>query len=66
MSYLFQFFGQGVNSVTAEKLRGHECTDRPLGSDKFVMKLENILDRILRPAKAGRPKKETAKKKREN
>jgi len=34
-----------------------------LGSENFVMKLEGILDRILRYGKAGRPKKETGKQK---
>ena len=62
-----EFFGLGVDSLVAEKMRRHERTGRPMGSENFVMKLEGILDRILRYGKAGRPKKETGKqKKREN
>ena len=53
-----EFWGQGVDSVVAETLRRHECTGRPLGSETFVMKLEGILDRMLKPKKAGRPKVE--------
>jgi len=58
-----EFFGQAVDSVVGEKMRRHERTGRPLGSERFVMKMESILDRILRPKKAGRPKKENARKK---
>jgi hypothetical protein len=49
-----------VNDAVAEKMRKHEKTGRPLGSENFVVKLEKILDRMLRPGKAGRkPKKRT-------
>jgi len=51
-----EFLGQGVDAVVAEKLRKHECTGRPLGSETFVIKLEGILDRLLKPKKPGRPK----------
>jgi hypothetical protein len=37
----------------AENMRKHEQTGRPLGSENFVIKLEKILDRLLRPKKAG-------------
>jgi len=33
---------------------------------EFIVTLEGILDRRSRPAKAGRPKKETGKKQRNN
>jgi len=39
-----------------ELLRSHERTGRPLGSDGFVLHLEAMLDRVLRPQKPG-PKK---------
>jgi putative transposase len=52
-----EFFKEGVDSVLAEKLRTHEHTGRPLGSEKFVLRLEKILHRKLMPKKPGRPKK---------
>jgi putative transposase len=53
-----QFLSQPVDSLVVEKMRKHEQTGRPLGSENFVMKLERILDRMLLPKKAGRkPKK---------
>lgn len=53
-----EFFREGVDFVSAQILRRHERTGRPLGSENFVAKLERILDRMLRPKKAGRkPKK---------
>jgi len=62
-----KFFEEAVDSVLAERLRRHEQTGRPLGSENFVVKLEKILDRMLRPKKAGRPKNRIRKsdKKRE-
>ena len=47
------FFSQPVDSLVIEKMRKHEQTGRPLGSDNFVVKMERILDRILRPQKPG-------------
>jgi putative transposase len=38
-------------------IRRHEQTGRPLGSAKFIHRLENKLSRILIPQKGGRPKK---------
>ncbi len=52
-----EFFREGVDSVLAERLRKHEHTGRPLGSDKFVLRLEKKMCRLLMPQKAGRPKK---------
>jgi putative transposase len=40
-----------------ELLRRHERTGRPLGSKRFVAKLEKLLGRTLRPRKGGRPRK---------
>jgi len=57
-----EFFGQGVDSAVAQKMRKHEQTGRPLGSDNFVVKLERILDRMLRPQKAGRKSKKRTQK----
>ena len=38
----------------------------PLGSEKFVMTLESILNRMLKPKKAGRPKPATAQRRLNN
>ena len=50
-----------LSSHSTEKenalIRRHEQTGRPLGSAKFVHRLENKLSRILMPQKGGRPKK---------
>ena len=51
------FFREGVDSMIAERLLKHEHTGRPLGSEKFMLRLEKKLDRMLKPKKAGRPKK---------
>jgi len=40
-----------------KKLRKHERTGRPLGSEPFIEKLEQITGRRLKPCKAGRKKK---------
>ena len=48
-----EYFGQAEDMAIAEKMRKHEQTGRPLGSESFVMKLEKILDRMLRPQKTG-------------
>jgi putative transposase len=42
-----------VDSAVAEKMRRHEQTGRPLGSESFMVKLEKILDRMLRPKRPG-------------
>ena len=51
------FFRESEDIVLAERLQRHERTGRVLGSERFVMKMENILGRTLKPRKAGRPKK---------
>jgi len=40
-----------------KKIRRATSTDRPLGSDGFIKKLERKLAQRLYPGKAGRPKK---------
>ena len=53
-----RFLGSAVDPQEQELLRGHERTGRPLGSKRFVSKLERLLDRPLHPRKAGRPAKQ--------
>jgi len=49
-----ELFAQGVDSGVVEKMRKHEQTGRPLGSENFAVKMEKILDRMLVSKKAGR------------
>ncbi len=44
-----------------EKFRSHEKSGRPLGSDQFIEKLELMLNRTLKPRKAGRKKQKQKK-----
>ena len=37
-------------------LRRHEATGRPLGGERFLERLENLVGRVLRPRKPGRKK----------
>jgi putative transposase len=46
------------NKEELELLRKNSRTGRPLGSDEFVMHLENILGRPIRPKKPGRRRKD--------
>ena len=39
----------------------HERTGRPLGDENFLTMLEGLLNRMLKPRKAGRKPKEKAK-----
>jgi len=48
------FLLSGVSEEEIEKIRRHERTGRPLGSDGFVGKLEEALGRILQRQKPGR------------
>ena len=54
-----EFLSDGLDERDAEELRSHERTGRPLGSEGFVEKLEDALDRVLRKKKPG-PKSEPA------
>jgi putative transposase len=48
------FLGNGAGDEFVERLRKHQTTGRPLGTDSFVARLEEVLGRPLRPGKAGR------------
>jgi len=50
------FLGQKDDAEAAKKLLEHERTGRPLGSEEFVRKLEELTGRVLAPRKRGRPK----------
>ena len=51
------FLAAGTDPQEQERLRRHEQTGRPLGSERFIKKLEKTLGRVLRPQKGGRPRK---------
>jgi putative transposase len=52
------FLSQTVSNKEYTLLQRHGRTGRPLGSKRFVKRLETKLSRILTPQKGGRPKKE--------
>ena len=53
------FLGVAIQEDGVEEMRRHERTGRPLGSERFIKSLEDMLGRILKPEKAGRkPKNE--------
>ena len=52
-----RFITSAVDPEEHELLRRHERTGRPLGSKRFVTKLERLLGRPLHPRKGGRPPK---------
>jgi len=59
----WQEFLQGeLSEEEHEAMRKHENTGRPLGSEKFVSRLEKLLGRVLHPQKGGRPRKAEKKK----
>jgi putative transposase len=51
-----------LNSALSEEqlkeLRGHGRTGRPLGNETFVERLEQLVGRVLKPQKGGRPRKQ--------
>lgn len=51
------FLLERLEAEQADLLRRHERTGRPLGSPKFIRKLEHALGRMLRLNKPGRKKK---------
>ncbi|OSM02265.1 hypothetical protein MAIT1_02377 [Magnetofaba australis IT-1] len=53
-----RFLAEGVSDETAEKLRLHERTGRPLGDAGFVAHLERLTGRKLARAKPGPKPKE--------
>jgi putative transposase len=42
------------DAETVQRFKRHEGTGRPLGAERFVKKLEALLDRVLHPCKPGR------------
>ena len=42
-----------IEEEEAARMRRHERTGRPLGTDAFIERLEKQLGRILRPQKRG-------------
>jgi putative transposase len=55
------FLSGGREGELDMKLRNHQSTGRPLGSDDFVEEMERRSGRRLRPGKAGRPRREPAR-----
>jgi putative transposase len=53
---------EGLTEDEVARIRLRTHTGRPLGSDRFLAKLEIVLGRRVRPLPVGRPKKETGKK----
>ena len=51
------FLGREEDEATVRAIRLHARTGRPLGSARFVARLERRLDRRLAPRKPGRPRK---------
>ncbi|MCW5698964.1 MAG: transposase [Rhodospirillales bacterium] len=47
------FLAEGLGEDEMDTLRRHERTGRPLGSDDFIDRLEDLLGRMLRPRKPG-------------
>ena len=41
------FLSRGLSDEEVEKFRCHERTGRPLGTDSFIARIENVLGRIL-------------------
>ncbi|HEB12795.1 MAG TPA: transposase [Actinobacteria bacterium] len=56
-----QFLNQKMSKNCPTDLRRHERTGRPLGSDAFIKKLEELSGRRLRCQQAGRKKKDIDK-----
>jgi putative transposase len=51
------FLSGGLTEDEYKELRRHERTGRPLGSIRFLTKLEKKLGKILAPQRGGRPRK---------
>jgi putative transposase len=52
---------RGDDEEAALVLRRHETTGRPLGTERFVSRIERVVHRRLRPQRAGRKRKLAAK-----
>jgi len=48
-----EFLAEGLSVEEADEFRRHERSGRPLGSERFVTRLEGLLGRILRRQKPG-------------
>jgi putative transposase len=48
---------EGLTDAEVARIRLRTHTGRPLGSDRFLVKLETLLGRRVRPLPVGRPKK---------
>ena len=55
------YLDQEAPEETLRRLRLHERTGRPVGTDSFTRRLESLLGRALRPGKPGRPRKNADK-----
>lgn len=55
---IYRQFLMQQDPETEQKIRHATSTGRPLGSERFMKKLERKLSRRILPGKAGRPKKE--------
>jgi putative transposase len=51
---------EGLTDAEVARIRLRTHTGRPLGSDRFLAKLETVLGRRVRPLPVGRPKKKEA------
>ncbi len=47
------FLNTAISQQEMEALRSHERTGRPIGNDKFMNKLEKMLERTLKRMKPG-------------
>jgi len=52
-----QYLGQADEKAFASAMRTPDNAGCPLGSDRFIRKLETLLHRRLRPRKRGRRRK---------
>jgi putative transposase len=49
----WKLFLSAATDEEMERIRRHERSGRPLGSESFVEKLESALDRLMKPGKPG-------------
>ncbi|OQZ01863.1 MAG: hypothetical protein B6D35_02165 [Candidatus Brocadia sp. UTAMX2] len=47
------FLSRGLSDEEVKEFRCHERTGRPLGTNRFITRLENILGRMLNKQKPG-------------
>lgn len=56
-----EFIRAGAKQEELNAIRNHTKSGRPIGSEKFILKIEHKLDRMFRAKPRGRPKKENVK-----